>query len=232
MSGGSTGFIFQKPEIGLSSVGVDAIAEIPYERRVKSARAYELFLPTTKPASAANGFTPRVRKRSHERRSAWIPGPQKKTGQTSRSKDQRGPSAATDSTRAQSRPSARDEQTLAWQQKAPRVRRHRALGPRCRFLPLRRPPPRRPPGQTIVVALPDAAAWLFQSLLGAMGVHPAQLTLVLDLATPRVKVAQPRTTASRSFSIPRRSIASLGRCYLVPGPNLLRAPGWFGRKTI
>lgn len=43
-------------------------------------------------------------------------------------------------------------------------------------------------GQTVVVALPDAAAWVYQSLIGAMCVHTGQLKLALDLATQRMKL--------------------------------------------
>jgi len=41
-------------------------------------------------------------------------------------------------------------------------------------------------GSTIIIALPDAAAWVFQALAGAMYVHTAQIDLALDLATQRI----------------------------------------------
>lgn len=41
-------------------------------------------------------------------------------------------------------------------------------------------------GISIVVALPDAAAWIFQALAGAMYVQTGQISLALDLATQRI----------------------------------------------
>lgn len=41
-------------------------------------------------------------------------------------------------------------------------------------------------GSSIIVALPDAAAWMFQALAGAMYVHTGQVDLALDLATQRI----------------------------------------------
>ncbi len=43
-------------------------------------------------------------------------------------------------------------------------------------------------GSVILIALPDAAAWVFQALAGAMYVQTGQISLALDMATQRIPI--------------------------------------------
>lgn len=43
-------------------------------------------------------------------------------------------------------------------------------------------------GRTIIIALPEASAWVFQALAGAMYVHTGQIELALDMATQRIPI--------------------------------------------